>query len=416
MNVKASQAADFLIAGAGIVGTSVAIALKRRYPEARIYVLDKEAVGFAHSSGRNSGVIHAGFYYAPGSLKAKMTANGNLRLTAYCEERKIPLNRCGKLVVARHEEDHAQLNLLLERGRKNGSRVELLTADQARQIEPRAKTYLHALWSPETKVADPIAVLQSLQVDARDAGIIFEFGNAVKDCSGGKIHTQTGERSIGFFINSAGLQAEQIAHQFGFAADYRSLPFKGLYLYSSKAAPSFRTNIYPVPDLKYPFLGVHVTLTLDGRSKLGPTAMPALWREQYGGFEGFSAFEAAQITFRHGRFLYNNGTHFFKMAIEEFRKYQRAFMVRRAGELANGITIKDFSTWGRPGIRSQLVNLKTRKLEMDFVLEGDRRSLHILNAVSPGWTCSMPFADFVCDQVERSASGTGLVSLRESEL
>lgn len=410
---------DFVIAGSGIIGTTIALELKRRNPRARILVLDKEPIPHAHSSGRNSGVIHAGFYYPPASLKARMTAEGNRRLSAYCTDRRLPLNTCGKLVVAKNEEEHKQLDVLLERGRQNGSDITRVDLKQAREIEPNIKTFEHALWSPHTKVADPVAVLKALQQDAVDLGVEFRFSCPVigRD-SEHSVRTKTGVIRFEYFVNSAGLQADLLAHSFGFGLEYKSLPFKGLYLYGNEAAPKFRTNIYPVPDLRYPFLGVHVTLTLDGRSKLGPTAMPAFWREQYDGFSGFSLSEFAQISGRQSLFLYHNGAHFFRMAIEEFRKYSRAFMVKRASELATGLHTRAYSKWGRPGIRSQLVNLKTKKLEMDFLLEGDARSLHILNAVSPGWTCSLPFADFVCDRIEnlRERPRGASSRLKESEL
>ena len=397
-----SNLKDFLIAGAGIVGTCVALELKKRHPTANICVLDKEIHGHAHSSGRNSGVIHAGFYYSPGSLKSKMTAAGNSLLTNYCQERGIPINACGKLVVAKDESEHQRLSMLLDRGNKNNAQVELLDLKQAKEIEPRVKTFSHALWSPKTKVSDPVAVLKALQKDAQDLGVEFNFGCQVLGRQNNSaVQTKNGVYEFGYFINAAGLQADIVAHSFGFGLKYQILPFKGLYLYSDERAPKFRTNIYPVPDLNYPFLGVHVTQTLDGRSKLGPTAIPALWREQYAQLENFKLNEFSRISARHGWFVIKNGRQFFKMAIEEMRKYNRKFMVKRAQELATDIENTHFVKWGKPGIRAQLVNLETAKLEMDFLIEGDSRSLHILNAVSPGWTCSLPFSSFVCDNVER---------------
>ncbi len=390
---------DFLIIGGGIIGVSIARQLRVKFPRAGVVVLEKERALGLHSSGRNSGVIHAGFYYTADSLKARFTREGNVALTRFCEEQKLPMNRCGKLVVARSAADLPQLDELLRRARVNGVPMEALSADEARKIEPRVKTYERALFSPTTSTADPLSVLQALRSEAEREGVRFVLGEAFKGVRAGRFETSAGSIAPGYIVNAAGLHADSIARQFGFSEHYRIVPFKGLYLYGDEPSGAFRTNIYPVPDLRNPFLGVHFTVTVDGHAKIGPTAIPAFWREQYSGFDNFDPVDCAETLARELGLLLFAGFDFRRLAVEELLKYNRPHLVKLAGELATGVRTEDYTRWGRPGIRAQLMDVRSRKLEMDFVLEGDARSFHVLNAVSPGWTCSIPFAGHVCDRI-----------------
>lgn len=395
-----TYSADFLVVGAGIIGISVARELKRRHPDAVVQILEKEPACGRHASGRNSGVLHAGFYYTADSLKARYTRDGNAALRAYCEARGLPLNRCGKLVVARTAADHPQMDELLRRGEVNGVALESITEAEAKRIEPRVKTCERAIYSPNTATADPGAVLDAMRKDAEKEGVRFALGTAFQRRSGNEIVTSQGSWSAGYVVNCAGLQADRIARQFGFAQHYAILPFKGLYLYSDEPAGALRTNVYPVPDLRNPFLGVHFTVTVDGRAKIGPTAIPAFWREQYEGLSRMSPRDLVEIAWRQLGLLVWAGFEFRRLAVEELAKYNRAHLVSLAGQLVEGVRPDHYRRWGRSGIRAQLLDTRTRRLEMDFVLEGDDRSLHVLNAVSPGWTCSIPFAAYVVDTIE----------------
>ena len=400
--IKIMISTDFLVIGGGVIGLNVARSLKRVFPDTRIIVIEKEASCGLHASGRNSGVLHAGFYYSPDSLKAKFTRDGNAQLTAYCREKGIPLNRCGKLVVAKDAADLPALDELLKRGKTNGIKLEELGEQEAKKIEPRAKTYQRALFSPTTSTVDPNAVLKAMVADAVTEGVQIKSGVAFVRKTGRTVQTTECQYEAGYVVNAAGLYADQIARQFGFSERYRILPFKGLYLYSDEPPGALRTNIYPVPDLRNPFLGVHFTVTNEGKAKIGPTAIPALWREQYGGVSRFSLAEFIEIAGRGLSLLGNAGFEFRRLAIEEVKKYSRRRMVRLAGELVEGVRLEHYSKWGKPGIRAQLLDIKKRRLEMDFVLEGNDRSMHVLNAVSPGFTCSLPFSQYVCDQIEQA--------------
>lgn len=391
---------DFLVIGGGIIGLSIARELRRRHANARTILIEKEPICGAHASGRNSGVLHAGFYYSPDSLKARFTKSGNERLTAYCEDKRIPINRCGKLVVAKHAADLPSLDELLRRGRANDIDVQCVTEAEAKTVEPRVKTYQRALFSPRTSTVNPVLVVEALQQDALREGIQIRFGTAYAGHKDRQVQTTRDTIETGYVVNAAGLYADKIALDYGFSERYRILPFKGLYLYSDEPAGSLRTNIYPVPDLRNPFLGVHFTITADGRAKIGPTAIPALWREHYTGWGNFKFSEALEVAGRGLGLLTGAKFDYRRLALEEFGKYSRKTMVSLASVLADGVNERHYVKWGRPGIRAQLLDIKNKTLEMDFVLEGDDRSMHVLNAVSPAFTCSLPFADYVCDRIE----------------
>lgn len=393
---------DFLVVGGGIIGLSVARELKSRFPNTNVTLLEKETTCGQHASGRNSGVIHAGFYYSADSLKAKLTRAGNQAMTAYCEAKEIPLNRCGKLVVAKDESDLPQLDELLRRGAANGVPLEDLTEDDARKIEPRVKTHQRAIFSPTTSSADPQRVIQEMAKDAVREGVTIQTGAPYLRRKNGAVVTPSGSFSAGHIVNAAGLYADKIALDFGFSEKYRVLPFKGLYLYSDEPPAAFRTNIYPVPDLRNPFLGVHFTVKADGHVKIGPTAIPALWREQYRRFDNFKFGEFVEVLFREAGLMMSSNFDFQKLALDEVRKYSRPHLVALASRLAHGVRSEHYTRWGEPGIRAQLLDIKKRKLEMDFVIEGDKNSTHLLNAVSPGWTCSIPFARYTVDRIEKA--------------
>lgn len=392
---------DFLVIGGGVIGINIARNMKRRYPDTRVILVEKEQDCGLHASGRNSGVLHAGFYYTPDSLKARYTRMGNQALTEYCRQKGIRINACGKLVVARDECDLPQLDELLRRGLANGVPLTEISESEARAIEPRVRTCGRALFSPTTSSVDPTEVMRQMSQDALREGVEIHTGVSYLKAKNDAITTSSEEYRAGYVINAAGLYADKIAKDFGFSENYSILPFKGLYLYSDEPRGAIRTNIYPVPDLRNPFLGVHYTLTANGDVKIGPTAIPVFWREQYRGVENFSLTEFTEIIYRQlGLFTHSNFD-FKKLAVEELRKYSRARMVRLASVLVDGVDSGRYRRWAKPGIRAQLLDHRTRKLEMDFVIEGDDKSMHVLNAVSPAFTCAIPFSEHVCSEIDR---------------
>lgn len=402
------KTADYLIIGGGIVGLTIALELRRRDPKAKIIVLEKEKALAQHASGRNSGVLHAGFYYSADSLKARFTRDGNLRWRRFAEERGLKINRCGKLVVAKNQAEVEGLKELKRRGDLNGVETDLISAKEAKEIEPRVKTTELALWSPNTATVDPKACMTAVARECADRGIEILLDSPYQSRRGKGVITPREVIGAGFVVNAAGLHADRVAHDFGIGGRYRILPFKGLYVYGSEPAGALRTNIYPVPDLRNTFLGVHFTVTVDGQAKIGPTAIPAFWRENYSGLEGFGGSEALSILRDEAALFLRNDFNFRNLAFEEIRKYSRAYLVKLASELLEGVRAEHYKTWGRPGIRAQLYDHRDKKLVMDFMLEGNGEGLHVLNAISPAWTASMPFAEHVVDNVEALHRGKAL--------
>lgn len=387
---------DYIVVGAGIIGLSIARHLKKELPQSTILVVEKEDDVGAHSSGRNSGVLHAGFYYSANSLKARFTVDGNRALKAYCRYMKIPINNCGKLVVAMDEKELEMLHELEQRGMRNGSNVRLISWEEAKEFEPNVFTYKKALYSPDTASLDPLEVLKALKNDLQHSGVEFIFKAEYRAHQGNVVVTSGGDFVCGKFINCAGLYADEVAHDYGFGAKYTMIPFKGLYLKYAKNKTDVRMNVYPVPNLRNPFLGVHFTKSVDGSIKIGPTAIPVFWRENYTFNNQFRLDECSEIAFQETKLFFTNAFGFRDLAFEEMRKYSREYFVSLAVKMVPVIDPKGFGEFTRPGIRAQLLDRTRLELVQDFVVEADQYSIHILNAVSPAFTCAFPFANFVC--------------------
>ena len=388
--------ADLVVIGGGVVGLSLADSWLSRHPSDTVVVYDKEDHLAAHASGRNSGVLHAGFYYAPDSLKARLTRDGNEMLKEFCRERGVALRETGKVVVTTSESQLPTLMTLLERGRANGVELELIDERGLAELEPLARTVESALWSPNTAVASPAGVVEALADRVRERGGRVVLGNEVTGAGPGWVMSVLEGRVVaGHIINAAGLYADTVAHWFGFGQDYRMLPFKGLYWYGNWEPGRLQRHVYPVPDPRNPFLGVHLTVTVDGRAKIGPTAIPALWREDYGGVNGLRGDELWDVVRSYPRFLTSKYHDVPGLLRAELPKYSRSYLVKQAAALVPSVRPSDFTERGKPGVRAQLLHVPSGKLEMDFVVEGDEQSTHMLNAVSPAWTSSLAVADYV---------------------
>jgi (S)-2-hydroxyglutarate dehydrogenase len=391
-----TRSAGIAVVGGGIVGLALADAVLARYPGTTVVVHEKEQRLGLHASGRNSGVLHAGFYYSPDSLKARLTRSGNRLLREFCEERGVVVQPTGKVVVTRDESELPALTTLHERGLANGVPVELVDEAGLRELEPLARTSGLALWSPTTAVADPLAVVTALAERVRERGGRIVLGSRVVAAGPGWLQSSAdGRVPVGHLVNAAGLHADTVAHWFGVGQEYRMLPFKGLYWYGSWPPGRLRRHVYPVPDPRNPFLGVHLTVTVDGRVKAGPTAIPAMWRESYGGLSGFSGAEAVDIARTLPRFLASRHHDVPSLLATELPKHWRRRLVDEARALVPSVRTEDFRMKGRPGIRAQLLDVRQNRLEMDFVVRDGPRSTHVLNAVSPGWTTALAMAQDV---------------------
>lgn len=390
---------NILIIGAGIIGLTMAHKLKEKNKNLKIAIIDKESEAGVHASGRNSGVLHAGFYYTEDSLKAKFTKQGNIALREYCQSHKIPVCNNGKLVVVKDENELPTLYELERRGHLNGVEVHLITEKEAAEIEPKARTYESALYSPHTSTVDPKLVCKELVEELKGKGVEFYFNTPyIKRIPKNGICAGNVQLFADRYINAAGLYADKIARDFDVGSKYCIVPFKGVYLECTDPGLDLRTNIYPVPNLKNPFLGVHFTVTPYGKVKIGPTAMPAFWRENYKGASGFVFSEFYQVMSTQLKLFRENSFNFRGLAYEELRKFNPSYLKKLASKLVKNMDLAPFKQWGKPGIRAQLLDLKTLSLVQDFVVEEGENSIHILNAVSPAFTCSFPFAEWVVDR------------------
>jgi L-2-hydroxyglutarate oxidase LhgO len=394
-----TEQSDYLIIGAGIIGLAIARELKARKPGATITIIEKEPDVAYHSSGRNSGVLHAGFYYSADSLKAKFTRDGNFAMKDFCRQKGLKLNECEKVVVAKDESELEPLYELDRRGKRNGVDVKIITEAELKEIDPNAKTFKFALYSPSTATVDPTELNKAVRDELLGNGVKILFSEGYRRKIDGNTIETTGGKMLSAkkVINTAGLYADRIARDFGFSQQYTIIPFKGIYLKYTKKDKPIKTNIYPVPNLKNPFLGVHYTITVDGTIKIGPTSIPAFWRENYKGMDNFKAGELGNVLSWEARLFLSNAFGFRGLAYDEMKKYNKSYFVNLATGMVHNIDRSGFTEWSKPGIRAQLLNTKTLELVMDFVVEGDGTTIHVLNAVSPAFTCSFPFAKWVVD-------------------
>ncbi|BDQ35954.1 aminobutyraldehyde dehydrogenase [Pseudodesulfovibrio nedwellii] len=392
--------AHTVICGAGILGLTIARELiKAGFDD--IIIFDKEPAPGMHASGRNSGVLHAGIYYDPGTLKAQMCLEGNRRMQAYCEENGLPLFKSGKVIVARTETELDTLDELERRATANGCTVEMIDKTQLAELEPNAKTVERALHSPFTAVVDSKKILTAMHHELDTSGKVrFFFNTRFLDKGYDSVLTSEGPIKYSLFINAAGAYSDRVAHAFGVAPNYRLLPFKGIYHKLKKpAADQINGSIYPVPNIKNPFLGIHFTRSVHGDVYVGPTAIPAFGRENYGILKGLDA-EFLSILFQDLN-LFMGNEKFRQVAMEEPRKYFFKYFFNDTAKLVKHISPDDFISTSKMGIRPQLVNTDTCELVMDFVIKRHNNTIHILNSISPAFTSSMYFAELtVKDHVE----------------
>lgn len=395
---------DFVIIGAGILGLSTALTLRQKYPEARISVIEKEQAVGLHASGRNSGVLHSGIYYPPLSMKAKCCAHGALLMRQYCQQHHLPLHTIGKVIVPTQAQDASILELLLQRGRDNGIRVEKIDAQQLRELEPATLSAIDAaLYVPETAVVDSLTIVQHLFQNLQNQNVQFYFGEACQQIDQSSRTVWAGQHKIayGHLINTAGLYADRIAAMCGLKDKYTMLPFKGLYYeLTSKTSLALNHLIYPVPDMNVPFLGVHFTKSVFGKIYVGPTAVPALGREHYRGFKGINFAEARQVLYRLGQQYYDNQQGFRTYAHHEMGRFLKTKFVEAAQKLVPTIKAADLRLSHKVGIRAQLLDKKSRLLVMDFLTEQTGHETHVLNAVSPAFTSAFSFSQYVVDLIK----------------
>ena len=390
---------DLLILGAGAVGISVGIAYLEDFPGSTVVIADKEDQIGKHASGRNSGVLHAGFYYSPESLKAKFCREGNMALRALVKKHGILLREVGKVVVTRNEEEDARLESLFQRGLHNKVELELLDESELSKYEPLALTKNRFLWSPSTAVSDPGLVIAALRKEFEKLGGKIHLTEKINlKVSGNEVQDSNNKYDSKFIVNAAGAQADRISREIGVGLDYAMLPFMGVYRYTRQDQLSLKRLVYPVPHPLNPFLGVHFTLTVDGLVKIGPTAIPIVGREQYSIREGWSIVDSVQALKSAAALVKGESHNLGSILKSEWPKIMLSKLVQESAELVpTAIGVK---SWKKkpPGIRAQLVHLPSGKLEQDFVVRRHLNSVHVLNAVSPGWTSAIPFGKWLVEK------------------
>ncbi len=391
---------DVLIIGAGIVGLATGIAILESNPSRKIVIAEKEKRLGVHASGRNSGVLHAGFYYSPDSLKAKFCREGNFELRKLAKKYEIPVREVGKVIVTRDEDENLRLETLFQRGINNGVDLEMLNTSELNKYEPLAITHERFLWSPSTAVSDPSAIIQAMRTEFESLGGLIQYNTKiVLEEVSNEIVEASHQFEATQIINAAGAQADRISRNVGVGTEYAMLPFMGVYRATEERYLPLKRLVYPVPHPVNPFLGVHFTLTLDHKVKIGPTAIPIAGREQYSLLSGWSGSDVAQSLKGMSSLIRGDAHDFGKILKSEWPKIIQTLLVKESlGLVPTAYQVRE---WHKkpPGIRAQLVHLPTGKLEQDFVVEKKLNSTHVLNAVSPGWTSAIPFGRFIATQI-----------------
>jgi (S)-2-hydroxyglutarate dehydrogenase len=393
----ASDRADIVVVGAGIVGLATARALLRAHPGLRLVVVDKEPGIAAHQTGHNSGVLHAGVYYAPGSRKAAMCRAGKAQVEEFAREHSIPFEHSGKLIVAVDESEKPRLGELLERARANGVPGAVLVGpERMREIEPHVDG-VAALWSPETGVIDYRLIAAALADEIRTAGGTLLLGaevTAIRELANEVVlETALGPIHARDLIGCAGLQADRLAAMTGTTGP-RIVPFRGDYYVLRPEAASFvRALIYPVPDPRFPFLGVHFTRRIDGEVWAGPNAVLAFAREGYRRRDVDPA-ELARILGYRG-FLRLAGRNLAAGVGEMWRDFNKRAFLGALRRYIPELTAADLIP-GPSSVRAQAIDTRGRMVD-DFAIGGSAHVLHVQNAPSPAATASLAIAAWLAD-------------------
>jgi L-2-hydroxyglutarate oxidase LhgO len=393
---------DIAVVGGGIVGLATARELLRRHPNLKLANVEKEAAYNMHQTGHNSGVMHSGIYYKPGSLKAKLCVEGRALARAYCDEKNIPYKMVGKLIVATDESELARLHDLYVRGQQNGiDGLELLDAKQIEDREPYCKG-IRAIFSPVTGIVDWGMVSSAYADDVREAGSDMYLGHevlAIERKNGvTKLSTSKGTIQAKAVVTCGGLYSDKLAHMTKGASDPKIVPFRGDYLILKPGNEHLVSgNIYPVPDPEFPFLGVHFTPRMDGTIWLGPNAVLAFAREGYR-FWNVNPPELWDALTYPG--FFKLATKYWKTgAGEMYRDLVMSAYVKALQRYIPSLTPDDTMA-GPSGVRAQAMASDGSMVD-DFVFEGSDGVVHVRNAPSPAATSSLAIGNYIADDAEK---------------
>ncbi len=383
----------YVIIGSGIIGSAIALDLSRR-KAGTVTVLEKEPGFGMHASGRNSGVIHSGINQKPGSFKARMCVEGSRRLREFCKRHEVPMNVCGTLVVARNTAELDSIEALKKMGEECGVEgLRILSRSELKEREPLAKGHA-ALLSPSGAVVDSALLLDAVIHEAKRHGVHFHLSQKAIDIRGKTVHTPAGKFEADYIINCAGLYADKIAHLMDVGKEYRIIPFRGEYM-EVRDCP-VRTMIYQPPDLRFPFLSIHLTRETDGRVLAGPSAVLAFGREAYRKEWNLPEMIAMAMSQQFLRLCASPA--FLQTATANAKtSLSKKHFLSQVQSLYEGIEERHLTPY-RAGIRAQMVDLNGRLVD-DMMVRHERHSTHVLNAVSPGMTCSLAFAELITDDI-----------------
>jgi L-2-hydroxyglutarate oxidase len=396
---------DVTVIGAGLIGLSTAMHLLGRHPDLRVSVIEKDPHPASQQSGHNSGVIHSGIYYKPGSFKARFCVEGRASMTRFCIENEIPTRTCGKLIVATREDELQRLDALLDRGTANQVEgLELVGPVRIQEIEPHVRV-IKALWAPKTGIVDFRKVAAVYLDKVRSAGGEVHFNTRLSRVMRRRretiLETDAGEFKTRNIVNCAGLHSDVVARMMGVRPDLRIIPFRGEYYTLNKEKETLvKGLIYPVPDPDFPFLGVHFTQTMKGFVEAGPNAVLAMKREGYRKRD-ISPTEMLGILSYMG--FWRLALREWKIAVwEVHRSFRKSVFVKSLQRLIPEVTSKDLGPGGS-GVRAQAVAPDGSLLD-DFRIEQTPNAVHVLNAPSPGATCSIVIGRYIVDLAEQSFS------------
>lgn len=395
---------DITIIGGGIIGAAVALSILKEKNVA-LLLLEAEPSLAAHQTGNNSGVIHSGLYYKPGSLKAINCATGREMLYSFCKENNIPFDRCGKIIVAVNKEEITALNLLEERGKANGLiGIKRLSAEEIKKFEPYA-TGIDGLYVPQTGIVDYIAVTNKYAELIRNNGGEIKTNSRLSSVKndGEKLILLTAdeEYKTKFVVNCAGLQSDRIAKLFGVDPKLQIIPFRGEYFKLKNEKEYLVKNlIYPVPDPRFPFLGVHFTRMINGGVEAGPNAVLAFKREGYKKTD-LSFRDVVEMKLYPG--FWKMAAKYYKMGFQEFRRsFSKELFVKSLQKLIPEIQVDDIEVGGA-GVRAQALE-RDGKLVDDFRIVEAERMVHVLNAPSPAATASLSIGKTISEMVIKKFS------------
>ena len=390
---------DFAIIGSGIIGLTLAFKLKQKFNNSHIIIFEKEPNSLSHGSGRNSGVLHSGIYYEPGSLRAKLCTKGVKELKEYIKSENLWIDECGKLLLPTSKVSFLNLNNLYDRAKKNGVKIDKINNKEIEDLEPNVNCQFdHGLYVPFTSVADPKEVSNSLIKNLKKMNINIEYNTKILKINGRTLITNDNTISAEHIFNCAGLFADEIAKNSNLVFRYSFLPFKGKYWRIKNKNFKLKHLIYPIPDLRYPFLGLHSSHNRNGDFYIGPSSTPVFGRDQYDGCFGKSLNENLNLFFNFSKKIIFNENKLRSLALKELSLLTKQGFFNEVKKIFKNLSPDELELSNQKvGIRSQIFDPTKKNLVNDFVVINQQHTTHVLNAISPAWSASFAFAEHLID-------------------